>query len=134
MGGSLGSAWRSSCEISKPVGCDDVPSYRILRNDSGDVRAVKMGFSWPAMILNLVWFVANGLWVGAFLVFVLIAGGLVVLSSTIQTSPIAAFGLFVFAELAILGFLGLRGNEWLASHLESRGFSPRQEPSSPVGA
>jgi hypothetical protein len=119
-------AWRSYSKISHPAGRGEVPNYRILKNDSGDVRAVKIGFSWPAMILNLVWLIANGLWLGALLVFVLIVSGLLVFSSALQESPIAASGLFVAGEIALLFFLGLRGNDWLASHLESRGYHHAQ--------
>ena len=103
-----------------------MPSYRILKNDSGALRAVKIGFSWPAMLLNLIWLIANGLWLGALLVFVLVAGGLLLLGSAVQESPMVASGSFVVAELALLIFLGLRGNDWLASHLESSGYSHGQ--------
>ena len=100
-----------------------LPRYRILINDSSDLRAVKVGFSWPAFILNLIWLVANGLWLGALLIFVLIVGGLLLFGSAVQSSPVAASAVFVAAEIALLLYLGFRGNDWLASHLESRGYT-----------
>ena len=75
------------------------------------------------MLLNLVWLVANGLWLGALLVFVLVAGGLLIFASAVSESPMAASGVFIVAALALLIFLGFRGNDWLASHLESRGYT-----------
>ncbi len=103
-----------------------MPDYRILKKDSGDVRAIKIGFSWPAAVLNLIWLVANGLWLGAFLVFLLVAGGLILLGSAVQESPVAAGSFFVFSVIALLFFLGLRGNDWLASHLESQDYRHAQ--------
>ena len=98
-------------------------TYRILKNVSGDTRAVKVGFSWPAMLLNLVWTIANGLWLGSLLVFVLIFGGLLLFAAAFQESPIVASVMGVAGEVALLCFLGFRGNEWLASHLESQGYA-----------
>jgi hypothetical protein len=100
-----------------------LPSYRILRNDSSDMRIIKIGFSWPALLLNLIWLVANGLWLGAILVFVLIGGSWLLFGAAVQESPIAAGAIGLFGEIALLLFLGFRGNDWLASQLESRGYT-----------
>lgn len=99
-----------------------LPSYRILRNDLGDTRVVKVGFSWPAFFLNVLWAVANGLWVVAFLILVLAVCGLVLFSSAVQSSPILVSLGAIFAEAAFLIFLGSRANDWLTSHLEGCGY------------
>ena len=99
-----------------------MPSYRILKSDAGDSRVIKVGFSWPAFLLNMIWLIANGLWVGAILVFVLVVGALLVFRATVQKSPIVVSAIAVAAEMALLLFLGFRGNDWLAAHLESRGY------------
>ena len=109
-----------------------MPKYRILSNDAGDLRAVKIGFSWPAFILNLIWLVANGLWIGAVLVFVLIVGGLLLFGAAAQESPGPAAGaIAVVGELTLLLFLGFRGNDWLAAHLESHGYTLRETLEAP---
>ncbi len=100
-----------------------MPSFRILTNDSGDMRAVKTGFSWPAFMLNLIWLIANGLWIGAFLFFVLISGWMLLFAAEVQESPVAASAMAVAAAIALLLFLGFRGNDWLASHLDSREYT-----------
>ena len=100
-----------------------MPRYRILTSDSSDLRAVKVGFSWPAFLLNLIRLVANGLWLGALLISVLFVGGFLLSSSAVQSSPVAASAGFVSAVIALLVYLGIRGNDWLASHLESRGYT-----------
>jgi hypothetical protein len=105
------------------MGHSALPSYRILTNDSSDMRVIKVGFSWPALLLNLIWLVANGLWLGATLVFVLIAGGLLLLGAAAQESPIVAGSIGLLGEIAVLVFLGLRANDWLTSQLESRGYT-----------
>ena len=111
-------------------------TYRILQNVSGDMRAVKVGFSWPAMLLNLIWMVANGLWLGSLLVSVLIFGGLLLYASAVQESPVVAAAMVVAGEVALLIFLGFRGNEWLTSHLESQGYALKEvvEAPNPVDA
>jgi len=108
-----------------------LPNYRILSNDEGDFRAVKIGFSWPAFSLNLIWLVANGLWIGAVLVFVLIVGGLLLFGAAAQESPGPAGTIAVVGELTLLLFLGFRGNDWLAAHLESRGYTLRETLEAP---
>jgi len=108
-----------------------LPNYRILSNDAGDFRAVKIGFSWPAFSLNLIWLVANGLWIGAVLVFVLIAGGLLLFGAAAQESPGPAGAITVVGELTLLFFLGFRGNDWLAAHLESSGYTLRETLEAP---
>jgi len=108
-----------------------LPNYRILSNNAGDFRAVKIGFSWPAFSLNLIWLVANGLWIGAVLVFVLIVGGLLLFGAAAQESPGPAGAITVVGELTLLFFLGFRGNDWLAAHLESRGYKLRQTLEAP---
>ncbi len=108
-----------------------MPNYRILSNDAGDVRAVKLGFSWPAFCLNLIWLVANGLWLGALLVSVLIFGGLLLFGAAAEESPRLAGAVAVVGELALLLFLGFRANDWLASHLESRGYTLRENIEAP---
>ncbi len=97
-------------------------TFRILKNPSGETRAIKLGFSWPAMLLNLIWTIANGLWLGSLLVSVLLVGGLLLFSTAVQESPAVAGICAVVGGVALLTFLGFRGNDWLSSHLESKGY------------
>lgn len=99
-----------------------MPKYRILANPGGDIRPIKIGFSWPAFFLNVLWAVANGLWLVAFLILVLAFSGLILFASTIQSSLVLVGLTAVSAEAALLTFLGLRANDVLASHLERRGY------------
>ena len=100
-----------------------MPTYRIMNHESSDLRVIKIGFSWPAAILNLIWLVANGLWLGAILVSVSAFAMLALFGSTVQESPVMVSASAVAAGLALLLFLGFRGNDWLASQLESRGYT-----------
>jgi hypothetical protein len=109
--------------LSETIDANTMTTYRIFKNASGDTRAVKVGFSWPAMILNMIWTIANGLWLGSVLVLVLIFGGLLLFAATVQESPVVASAMVVAGEVALLSFLGFRGNDWLASHLESQGYA-----------
>ena len=102
---------------------NSLPSYRILRNDLGDTRAVKVGFSWPAFCLNVLWAVANGLWAVALLIVVLAVCGLILFSSAVESSPVLVRLSAVAAGVAFLTFLGSRANDMLTSHLEGRGYS-----------
>jgi len=110
---------------------NSLPTYRILTNDLGDTRAVKVGFSWPAFFLNVLWAVANGLWVVALLILVLAVCGLILFSSAVQSSPVLVSLGAVSAEVALLTFLGARGNDVLASHLERRGYVKSSVVSAP---
>jgi hypothetical protein len=108
-----------------------LPEYRILTNEVGDTRAVKVGFSWPALSLNVLWAVANGLWVVALLIVVLAACGVLLFANTAQSSAVLATLGAVSAGLAFLVFLGFRANDMLTSHLESRGYIKSSVVSAP---
>lgn len=119
-------AWRLSLYEDNVL-----PNYRILKKDFLDTRAVKVGFSWPAFSLNVLWALANGLWVVALLVVVLAACGLLLFSSSVQASPVFATVSAFSAGLAILVFLGFRANDMLASHLEGCGYIKTSVVSAP---
>ena len=99
-----------------------LPTYRIMTHESAESRIVKVGFSWPALLLNLIWLIANGLWLGAIVVSVLAFAMLALIESEIQESPVAVSAIAIASAIAILVFLGVRGNDWIASQLESRGY------------
>ncbi len=101
---------------------NSLPKYRIMINDRGDIRAVKAGFSWPAFSLNILWAVANGLWLVAFLTVVLAGCGLLLFSSAAPSSPVLVLLGAASAGLAFLVFLGFRANDMLTSHLEGHGY------------
>lgn len=110
-------AWKLGLHEDKSL-----PRYRILRNDVGDTRAVKTGFSWPAFFLNIVWAVANGLWAVGLLSVVLATCGFLLFSSAVESSPVLVPLGAASAGLAFLAFLGFRANDMLASHLEGQGY------------
>ena len=37
--------------------------YKIFRNASGQVEAVKQGWSWPAFFFSVIWAIAKRLWI-----------------------------------------------------------------------
>lgn len=88
----------------------------VYKNDVGDLQAVKIGFSMPALFLPLIWMISRKMFPHAMIFFPvsLIVEGLCVRAGI----P----GLIFYALLRVL--IGYKGNEFLAKELIRCGYTP----------
>lgn len=88
----------------------------VYKNEAGDLQAVKIGFSMPALFLPLIWLISKKMFRHAMIFFPasLIVEGLCVRAGI----P----GLIFYALLRVL--IGYKGNEFLAKELIRCGYTP----------
>ena len=97
-------------------------SFRIYQSAAHGSRAVKIGFSWPACLLNLYWAVAKGLWWIALLILIAMFSLNIAASAVLRSYPLAAgIGANVIMVAGVV-LLGIYGNNLVAARLERRGF------------
>lgn len=107
-------------------------SFNVFSDGSGDYRAVKKGWCWPAFFFGSVWALFSGLWLAAFLLLPIefifgIAGNNAdrALDSYGQYDETARLVLLTVLciPLVIRVVLGLVGNSWRVRKLSRHGFS-----------
>jgi hypothetical protein len=108
-------------------------SFLIYRRDDGNMQAVKLGVSWPALFFTFPWLLSRGL-IGTALIYallwaVLLAALLWTGFAWLDAGALATLSLKLwalgFAALAVIGLLYIPfryGNTWHARKLERRGF------------
>lgn len=110
-------------------------SFDVYANDTGDLKAVKQGWCWPAFFFGWVWALVSGLWttVGLLLAGWIILNIMAAVYGVFNTAgysgdaagPVAngvAFAIFAcFIVLKVLP--GARGNQWRRSRMERQGFT-----------
>ncbi len=99
----------------------EAKSFTVYRNESGAVRVVKNGFSWPAFFLNIYWALFKRLWWLAMAIVTCVLAALVIVESVIAAST-QVMVILVIGELGGLTYIGLHANRWLSLSLERRGF------------
>jgi len=99
-----------------------VKVYKVYKHPSLGAEAVKVGFSWPAAFLNVIWMLAKklwtlaGLWVLAYIVLAIIQDAALKLHSTGGI-------LIILAGNLALGLIpAFKGNEWRIKNLTKRGY------------
>jgi hypothetical protein len=105
--------------------------YIIYKHPTGQMEAVKQGWSWPAFFLSPFWALYKKMWGLGFGVLILefvIYGRLGSSSSAISFADVLS--------MIISIVFGMQGNLWRVSKLESRGFDYVETvvASSPDGA
>ena len=101
-------------------------TYRIFTHPTRPPRAVPQGWSWPACVFSVIWAFGNGLWAQG-------TAGLIALFTLGYVS--AAYGAGsqnedlgrlagYLAAIVVSVLFGIKGNGWLASSLEARGYLP----------
>lgn len=108
-------------------------SFLIYRRNDGNMRAVKLGVSWPALFFTFPWLMSRGL-IGTALIYALLWAVLLAAllwtgfawldAGALATLPLKLWTLG-FAALAVIGLLYIPfryGNTWHARKLERRGF------------
>ena len=96
--------------------------HKVYQHPTLGAEAVKVGFSWPAAFLNVIWMLAKklwtlaGLWVLAYIVLAIIQ------DAALKSYSTGAI-LIVFAgHLALALIPAFKGNEWRIKNLTNRGY------------
>ena len=101
--------------ISTPPESQGLLEFRVFKNDAGQCRAVRIGFSWAAFFFGPFWCLAVGTWELALL-------------TLIGTLFLAVFLFLIFPVFIVLAPLGMGmllgkgGNVMLEWKLESLGY------------
>jgi len=100
----------------------EVNVYKVYKHPSLGSEAVKVGFSWPAAFLNVLWMFAKklwtlaGLWVLAYIV-------LAILQDAAAKAHSIGGTLVILAGNLVLGLVpAFKGNEWRIRNLTGRGY------------
>ena len=104
-------------------------TFKVFKNSSGDLKAVKKGFAWLAIPFFPWWFLFRKLWL-IFASYILI----ILILASIDYELYGELGFFkystandlqifiFFAEIIILTLPGFRGNEWTVVNLKKQGY------------
>ncbi len=98
--------------------------YKLFKNPSGSVEAVKQGWSWPAFFFSFIWAMVKKMWgigvgvlIGCFVVGLIIG----LLFSDAGSSKVV--DLFINLLAIILNIIfGVKGNSWREKSLLSHGY------------
>lgn len=105
-------------------------TFKVFKNSSGDLKAVKKGFAWLAIPFFPWWFLYRKLWM-IFASYILI----ILILASIDYELYGELGFFkystandlqifiFFAEIIILTLPGFRGNEWTVVNLKKQGYT-----------
>jgi len=113
-------------------------SYSVFTHPTEPTRAVRQGWSLPAMLLSFIWAFANRLWMPGAAVLV----GLMVLGGVMAAYRVGAGDeqlrdiVLYIAAITIGVIFGMKGNGWIERNLVSRGYRQVDtvNASSPGGA
>jgi len=102
-------------------------TFDVLKDENGNYRAVKVGFSWPACLCNWIWAAYCKLW-DLTVSLLVIGGGLRLLGNFAKKlpDPSVTMGLQLITLLLSIGmylYVGTRGNKWLKRKFLNDGYS-----------
>jgi hypothetical protein len=101
-------------------------TYKVYQHPTLGYEAVKVGFSWPALFLGLIWMSAKRLWGLAALWFLMYIALVIIEASTYDISNQTAQTILLLALVgAYVGLSllpGIKGNAWHATSLARRGY------------
>ncbi len=102
--------------------------FKIFEHPTKGLDAVKIGFSWPAFFLGIIWLIFKGMWkyAGIFFVIYLIMSFIQssISSSNIEPVLVSTYTLMIrITHLLILTTLGFKGNFWRESSLREKGYA-----------
>jgi hypothetical protein len=94
--------------------------YKVFRNGTGVVEAVKQGWSWPGFFFSSIWALVKHLWVIALASFFgpLILG----LLAIAMGAEVAGFLILNLGPIVLCIVFGTNGNAWREANLISRGY------------
>ena len=96
--------------------------YKVYKHPSLGAEAVKVGFSWPAAFLVVIWMLAKklwtlaGLWVLGYIVLAIIQ------DSALESHSTGAILIVLAGHLALALIPAFKGNEWRIGNLTKRGY------------
>jgi len=99
-----------------------VKVYKVYKHPSLGAEAVKVGFSWPAAFLIVIWMLAkklwilSGLWVLAYIVLAIIQ------DVALHSPSIGAILIILSGHMALALIPAFKGNEWRIRNLTKRGY------------
>jgi len=99
-----------------------VKVHKVYKHPSLGAEAVKVGFSWPAAFLNIIWMLAKklwtlaGLWVLAYIVLAIIQ------DAALKSYSTGAILIVLAGHLALALIPAFKGNEWRIKNLTKRGY------------
>jgi len=99
-------------------------SFRVFAHSVETAEAVKVGFSWPAMLITLPWMLDKGLWTLAALWFGMesaLALMVVLIPGGEERGAMAVLALVVVLALKI--YAGASGNRWRDEHLRQHRYN-----------
>jgi len=91
--------------------------FNIYKNEFGDYKAIKVGWSWTGFFFKWLWALYNKLWLVAILYFILIC----VFFSLIKPSDLES-AKFIITIISSIIF-GSCGNDWKANDLLNKGYT-----------
>jgi ABC-type transport system involved in multi-copper enzyme maturation permease subunit len=97
-------------------------TFEIFRHPLKDLKAAKVGFSWPGFFFTWIWALASRLWIiGALLFLFSLVFGLLPLLLSFQ-SPFETRVILTSLALLVKLVVGLKGNSWKGNALQFRGY------------
>ena len=104
-------------------------TYQVYKHNTKEIKAVKSGFAWLAIPLNLAWLIYRGLW-KVFFAYILI----ILFFAGVDFEIYGELGflnfstasdlhwLWLIIQIIILTLPGFKGNEWTAKNLQEKGY------------
>ena len=103
-------------------------TFKVYQHPQEGFDAVKVGFSWPALLSGFVWLFACELWTlalvfsGAFIVWTLVGTFVHPAEGSVAQSLLST--LLNAGLVALFLVPGLKGNRWMEGKLQESGFQP----------
>jgi len=94
--------------------------FKIFVNSEGKTEAVKIGWSWPAFFLNIIWVLVKKMYLlGIVLLAAIIVFGLVV-------GLVVGDVIIMVLNIVVSIIFGAYGNRWRETNLQERGFELKE--------
>lgn len=96
--------------------------YKVYKHPSLGAEAVKVGFSWPAAFLIVLWMLAKKLWTfagGWILAYIVLA---IIQDAALTSHSTGAILIILGGHLALGLIPAFKGNEWRIKNLMKRGY------------
>jgi hypothetical protein len=99
-----------------------VKSYAVYWLPPKEIEAIRTGFSWPALLLGIIWLIIKKLWMitALWITFFIL---LIISSAYAQKINSLFLNIInIFGNIGLLLLPGFKGNDWLVNNLKRRGY------------
>jgi hypothetical protein len=102
--------------------------HKVYKHESEGYAAVKVGFAWYGFFFSIIWLVFKSLFFWLTFITTLLIIFIIILDFSINTffNPISLYSLkawsMLLVVLAVPILVGLKGNKWLSTNLENKGY------------